>query len=134
MIVADTNLVVYLLIENEKSELARAIWAKDRDWMLPAFWASEFLNVLTTSVRHGLLTLSDAHATWKLAAALFDENEIHPDGDEVLDMAAERKLSAYDAQFAVTAANLQVPLVTFDGDLLKACPDLAIAPDQFAAA
>jgi predicted nucleic acid-binding protein len=133
MIVADTNVVIPLLIENENSELARAVWAKDRDWMMPPFWSSEFLNVLTTFVRRDVLTLRDAHATWQLAAALFDENEIQPVWDDVLDMAAARKLSAYDAQFAVTAAQLQVPLVTFDGQMLKACPELAIAPEKFVA-
>ena len=133
MIVADTNLVVHLLIEDEKSDLARAVWSKDSDWMLPAFWSSEFLNVLTTSVRHGVLTLGDAHATWQLAVVLFDDSEIQPAGDDVLEMAAERKLSAYDAQFAVTAADLGVSLVTFDRDLQKRCPNIASAPERFAA-
>jgi predicted nucleic acid-binding protein len=133
MIVADTNLVVHLLIEDEKSVVARAVWSKDSDWMLPAFWTSEFLNVLTTLVRHGVLTLRDAHATWQLALTMFDDAEIQPAGDDVLDMAAERKLSAYDAQFAVVAADLDVSLVTFDGDLRKACPGLAVAPEHFTA-
>jgi predicted nucleic acid-binding protein len=101
--------------------------------MLPAFWTSEFLNVLTTLVRHGVLTLRDAHATWQIALTMFDDAEIQPAGDDVLDMAAERKLSAYDAQFAVVAADLDVSLVTFDRDLRKACADLAIAPERFAA-
>jgi predicted nucleic acid-binding protein len=132
MIVADTNLVVHLLIEDEKSELARAVWSKDSRWMLPALWRHEFLNVLTTFVRQGVLTLRDAHETWHLALAIFDESEIQPAADDVLDMAAERKLTAYDAQFAVAAADLHVSLVTSDRDLLKACPGLAIAPERFA--
>lgn len=133
MIVADTNLVVHLLIEGEKSDVARAVWSKDSEWMLPPFWTSEFLNVLTTFVRRGVLTLRDAHSTWELALTLFDNAEIEPAGDDVLDMAAERKLSAYDAQFAVVAADLDVSLVTFDRDLLKACSSFAIAPERFIA-
>ena len=77
--------------------------------------------------------LVDAQATWRLALTMFDDAEIQPAGDDVLDMAAERKLSAYDAQFAVVAADLDVSLVTFDRDLLKACPELAIAPERFGA-
>ena len=80
LIVVDTNLVVHLLIEDEKSGVARAVWSKDSDWMLPAFWTSEFLNVLTTLVRHGILTLRDAHATWRLALTMFDDAEIQPAG------------------------------------------------------
>ena len=134
MIVADTNLIASLLIEREQSDVARAVWSKDSDWMLPTLWRSEFLNVLTISVRVGVLTLAKAHETWKLALALFDDSEIEPVGDDVLDMAAARKLTAYDAQFAVAAAHLHVPLVTSDRDLLKACPSIAIAPERFAAA
>jgi len=133
MIVADTNLVASLLIEREQSDVARAVWSKDSDWMLPPLWRSEFLNVLTISVRAGVLTLADAHETWRLALALFDDSEIEPAGDDVLDMAAERKLTAYDAQFAVAAAQLHVPLVTSDRDLLKVCPSIAIAPERFTA-
>ncbi len=133
MIVADTNLVASLLIEREQSDVARAVWSKDSDWMLPPLWRSELLNVLTISVRAGVLTLADAHETWRLALALFDDSEIEPAGDDVLDMAAERKLTAYDAQFAVAAAQLHVPLVTSDRDLLKVCPSIAIAPERFTA-
>ena len=72
MTVADTDLVASLLIEREQSDVARAVWSRDSDWMLPPLWRSEFLNVLTISVRAGVLTLADAHETWKLALALFD--------------------------------------------------------------
>ena len=49
----------------------------------------------------------------------------------MLDRAAERSLSAYDAQFVVAAADLDVPLVTSDRRLLSACADLAISPESF---
>ncbi|MGZ5446412.1 MAG: hypothetical protein ACXWLY_31220 [Thermoanaerobaculia bacterium] len=55
MIVADTNLVAYLLIEGDKTAAARAVWKKDSRWMLPTLWRSEFLNVLTTAVRSRVL-------------------------------------------------------------------------------
>lgn len=131
MIVADTNLVAYLLIEGEKTEMARAVWAKDPRWMLPTLWRSEFLNVLTTAVCAHVLTLAEAHETWRRAQTIFGRSEMEPSGDDVLEMAAERKLSAYDAQFVVAAVNLEVPLVTADRGLLAACPDLSISPERF---
>ena len=131
MIVADTNLVAYLLIEGTQTATARAVWDKDPQWMLPTIWRSEFLNVLTTAVRASVLTLEQAHETWHLALTIFGESEVEPSGDDVLDRAAERKLSAYDAQFAVAAADLGVPLVTADRRLLAACGDLAVPPGQF---
>jgi predicted nucleic acid-binding protein len=133
VIVADTNLVAYLLIEGEKTDLVRAVWTADPRWMLPTLWRSEFLNVLTTSVRAKVLTLIQAHDTWHVAQTVFGQSEVEPAGDDVLEMAAAHSLSAYDAQFVVAAANLGVPLVTSDRHLLQACPDIAIAPEKFVA-
>ncbi|MDP9360912.1 MAG: type II toxin-antitoxin system VapC family toxin [Acidobacteriota bacterium] len=132
MIVADTNLIAYLLVEGEKTELARSVWKRDPRWMLPTLWRSEFLNVLTTVVRARLLTLDQAHQTWHLALTIFGANEVEPAGDAVLDLAAARHLSACDAQFVVAAVDLDVPLVTSDRRMLLACPDVAIASDRFA--
>jgi predicted nucleic acid-binding protein len=131
VIVADTNLVAYLLIEGEKTELARSVWGHDAQWMMPALWRSEFLNVLATSTRARVLTSNEAHEIWHLALTLFSSHEVQTAGDAVLDVAAERLISAYDAQFVVAALELEVPLVTSDRRLLDACPDLAIAPERF---
>ena len=133
LIVADTNLVAYLLIFSEHTSLARAVWVKDDRWMLPTLWRSEFLNVLVTSTRAGILTRAQAGDTWHIAKAVFGANEIEPSGDDVLATAVERNVSAYDAQFVVAASDLGVPLVTADRRLQAACPDLAIAPERFTA-
>ena len=66
-----------------------------------------------------------------MALTIFGGNEVEPEGDDVLDRAAERSLSAYDAQFVVAAADLDEPLVTSDRRLLSACADLAISPESF---
>jgi predicted nucleic acid-binding protein len=133
VIVADTNLVAYLLIEGEKTDLARAVWTADPRWMLPTLWRSEFLNVLTTSVRAKVLTLAEAHDIWNVAQTVFGQSEVEPAGDAVLETAAARSLSAYDAQYVVAAVDLEAPLITSDRRLLKACPDIAIAPETFSA-
>jgi predicted nucleic acid-binding protein len=131
LIVADTNLVAYLLIEGARTALARSVRDADPQWMLPTFWRSEFLNVLTTSIRARVLTLEEAHRTWHRGLILFGAGEFEPSGDEVLDIAAKHGLSAYDAQFVVTAIQLEVPLVTFDGRLVAACPEVAIPAERF---
>jgi predicted nucleic acid-binding protein len=131
VIVADTNLVAYLLIDGTQTATAKAVWEKDPQWMLPTIWRSEFLNVLTTAVRANVLTLEQAHETWHVALTIFGGSEIEPEGDDVLDVAAARNLSAYDAQFVVTASDLDAQLVTSDRRLLSACADLAVNPERF---
>lgn len=130
MIVADTNLVAYLLIEGTRTAAANAVWEKDSRWMLPTIWRSEFLNVLTTAMRADVLTLEQAHDMWQVALTIFGGSEVEPEGDDVLDLAAQHSLSAYDAQFVVAAADLEVPLVT-DRRLLAACANLAVSPEGF---
>lgn len=133
MIVADTNLVSYLLIEGQRTAAARAVWARDPQWRLPTLWRSEFLNVLATLERAGGLTARQALDTWRKASRLFRSSEVEPSGEEVLRTAFRRKLSAYDAQFVVAAEVLDVPLVTSDGKILSSCPDRALALEAFAA-
>jgi predicted nucleic acid-binding protein len=131
MIVVDTNVIAYLLIDGERSEMARAVWARDSRWMLPTLWRSEFLNILITSVRARVLTWVDAERIWQVAISIFGESEVEPSGTAVLKTASERNLSAHDAQFVVAAADLGVPLVTYDRRILNACPDIAVAADRF---
>jgi predicted nucleic acid-binding protein len=130
MIVADTNLVAYLLIEGEKTASARKVWDRDRHWLLPPLWRSEFLNVLTLAVRGSVLTETQALHTWSLATALFARSEREPAGEAVLETALRVGLSAYDAHFVVLAEELGVSLVTSDKGILRACPDLAVRLEE----
>lgn len=134
MIVADTNLVAYLLVEGEHTEAARAVWQRDADWRLPPLWRSEFLSVLSTSVRVGVLDETQASSAWRRGTALFAPCEVEPEGEAVLHAAIRDRLSAYDAQFVVVAERLGVPLVTADRAILHARPDLAVAIVRFGSA
>jgi predicted nucleic acid-binding protein len=132
VIVADTNLVSYLLIEGERTEQARRIWQRDPAWILPPLWRSEFLNVLALSVRATVLSTEQARASWQHAASLFRSSEVEPEGPAVLDAALRLGISAYDAHFVVVAERLGVKLVTHDRELLDLCPDRTVSMRQFA--
>ena len=131
MIIADTNLVSYLLIEGERTTAARRVHQQDPDWKLPTLWRSEFLNVLATAVRAGVLERAQAFSVWWTACDLFSHQEIEPDGDQVLSVALERQISAYDAHFVVLAQDLGIPLVTGDAVIARQCPDLTVTIENF---
>jgi predicted nucleic acid-binding protein len=131
VIVADTNLVCYLLIEGERTAAARSAWQKDSHWILPPLWRSEFLNVLATAVRSSVLTIDQASRVWHHASGLFRGSEYDPEGEAVLQAAVRTGLSAYDAHFVVVAEELSVTLVTGDRKIGGACPHIARELEDF---
>lgn len=132
MIVADTNLVAYLLIDGERTNAARKVWKKDPEWVLPPLWRSEFLNVLSLATRSGIIPETQAIQTWRTAIHLFRDSEQEPGGEEVLREAVRVGITAYDAQFSVLARRLAVTLVTGDRKLARACRDCAVSIETFA--
>ena len=132
MIVADTNLIGYLLIDGEQTESARRVWTRDPDWAMPPLWRSEFLNVLVVAHRAGALDRDQLVETWRRSTIFMNATELEPDGEQVLKIALGRDLSAYDAQFIAVASEFGVPLVTADQRVLTRCPDIAVSIHDFA--
>ncbi len=132
MIVADTNLISYMLIEGDQTELARQVWVRDHEWAMPSLWRSEFLNVLALSHRVGALDEEQVIFLWRSSSIFLDTTEVEPDGEQVLEIAMNSGISAYDAHFVAVANELGVPLVTADKRLLVRCEDVAISIVSFA--
>jgi predicted nucleic acid-binding protein len=55
MIVVDTNVIAYLYLTGEYSDLSERLLEHDPDWMAPRLWRSEFRNVLALYLRKELL-------------------------------------------------------------------------------
>ena len=70
MIVADSNLIAYLLIPGAKSALAERIITRDRDWAVPLLCRSEVRNILALYMRHEGMTVSQAKSTMERAESL----------------------------------------------------------------
>ncbi len=132
MIVADTNLVAYLLLEGDHTAAAERVLDQDSHWIAPVPWRSELRNVLTSYVRRDLLALEQAYRFMELGEILLRGREYSIPSESVLELAASSGCTAYDCEFVALAQRSEVPLVTSDRQVLAAFPDIAIDPRRFA--
>lgn len=131
MIVADTNLIAYLMMEGTRTAEARAVLRADPEWAAPLPWRSEFRNVLALYMREHHLRLADARQYAHEAEALLAGHEHHVESGTVLGLAERSMCSAYDCEFVHLAQELGVPLVTSDRKLQRAFPRTAISMEGF---
>jgi predicted nucleic acid-binding protein len=131
VIVVDVNVVAYFLIEGDKTAAARDLLRRDPDWRLPALWRHEYLNVLATYAREGGATVAEARSLWRRGVELFAAGEQGVDMESALALAAENRISAYDAQYITLARQLQTVCVTEDQRLLGQFPALARSMQAF---
>lgn len=124
MLLVDTNIVAFLLIEGDHTEAARELRTRDPDWRSEAFLLVEFTNVLASSIATKRMTLSLAGDFLAKAAALFDGKLARLPHASVLAIAARHRVSAYDARFLALADLLESRLVTEDARLRGAAPSL----------
>ena len=109
MIVADTNLIAYFLIQGGFTPDACAVYTKDPEWVAPSLWRSEFRNVLILSFRQKILTLDDMLSTMDRAERLVMWQGYQMDSSRVLRLAADSGSSAYDCEFVALALDLASP-------------------------
>ena len=127
MIVVDTNVVAYLFLRGEFAAQAEAWLRRDRDWVAPLLWRSEFRNLLAGYLRRKQLTFDMVREIQREAETLLIGNEHEVDSQSVLELVRDSACSAYDCEFAAVAIRLGVKLVTADSKLLKAFPEHTIA-------
>jgi predicted nucleic acid-binding protein len=131
VIVADTDLIAYLLIQSERTAEAERVQARDGTWLAPPLWRSEFRNVLALYVKSGKLGLASVLDLAAAAEALMRGREVEVDAPTVLRLAAASGCTAYDCEFVAVAQAAGVPLVTVDRKLAAAFPGVAVSPAEF---
>jgi predicted nucleic acid-binding protein len=127
MIVADTNLIAYLLINGEFTKQAELVYQFDQDWVAPYLWRSEFRNILALYLRKNYLSSTDAKTIMLQAEDLMKMKEFELDSESILSLISECSLSAYDCEYITLAQKLDISLVTSDKKILKSFPNLAIS-------
>jgi len=131
MIAADANLIAQLVLEHNQTELARAIYQRDPNWVMPELWRHELLNVLANHCRFKKVSYDKLLVAWQHAITLFADSVKPVDMPLALKIAGERNVTAYDAQYLVLAKTLDIPLVTEDRKLRQAAPDLTLSMQAF---
>ncbi len=133
MIVADTNLLIYLYVRGQRTRESEAVLRRDAVWTAPLLWRSEFRNVLIGLVRKHALLLDEALSMIDEAERWLAGHEYSVISRRVLTLAERSGCSAYDCEFVALAEDLGVLFVTTDRQILKAFPTIAISPSSFTA-
>ena len=128
MIVADVNIIVYLLTDCPQKERATVLFQRDPDWWMPHLWRHEFLNVVVTLARHRVVGESDAVVLWRNGISLFGARELHPSHERALELAIIHEISSYDAQYVALAEELGAPFLTDDARLVRKIPEICRRP------
>jgi predicted nucleic acid-binding protein len=127
MIVVDANVIVYAVVESERTALAKKIAAKDSRWILPPLWRFEVTSSLVTLIRGKALDSNRAATALREADELSSNREVAVQQQAVLDTALLFNLSAYDAQYIALARRFKIKCVTADQRILKNAPQFAIS-------
>lgn len=129
VLVVDTNIVAYLLIEGDRTRDAQALYALDPEWRSEAFLLIEFSNILATCERSKDLARSQAEALLATAESRL-RGLIALPHRVALEHARRFGVSACDARFLAVAEKLRSPLVTEDARLRAAAPSLTRSLDE----
>jgi len=131
MIVADTNLFVYLFVKGQRTNQAEAVLQHDPVWAAPLLWRSEFRNTLMGLVRRKDLEFEGVVEVVKEVEQWMLGREYTVVSHHVLQLAGQSACSAYDCEFVSLAMDLDVVLVTSDRQILRAFPKVAVSPQDF---
>jgi predicted nucleic acid-binding protein len=132
MIVADSNIIAYLYLPSDYSDLAAGLLAKDSHWVAPLLWRSEMRNVLAAYLRRNILNFHQIYKIQQEAEDLLRDREFELESSDVLRLVASSDCSAYDCEFVALAQRLKCKLVTMDKKILVNFPDIAQALTDFA--
>ncbi len=128
MIVVDTNVMVQLVIGGEEGTDSTLLLERDDQWAAPEIIMSELRNVLVGFVRRQAITPDQAKTMIGYASEVLENRILSVDSSQVIDVALECGLTAYDAEFVSLARALNLPLATRDNGILRGAPDVAILP------
>lgn len=112
MIVVDTDILSYYLLEGARTAQAHRLKELDGDWRAPQLWRAEFVSVVHKNLKAKFISLPKAHEILAAAGTVFGGIDMPVEMPSVLDIAVATGASTYDAHFLALARRIGRPLVT----------------------
>lgn len=131
MIVVDTNVLGYLYFPSDLNSNVEKLQERERDWIAPVLWKSEFLNVAALYYRKKLITLPEAVEAFEKANEFVITFDIHSEYKEIFSLIASSACSSYDCEFVSLAKSLAIKLITYDKQILQEFSGLALKPEDY---
>jgi predicted nucleic acid-binding protein len=132
MIVVDVSTIAYLWIPGDLTSLAERALARDPHWVSSILWRSELRNVLAGYLRGGRLPPDVAGRCLAGAESQMAGREFVVPSALVMAKVTASSCSAYDCEYVALAADMHVPLVTSDRQILDQFPGVSQSLRAFA--
>ena len=128
--VLDTSVTAAWLLPDEANGHTRRLYALIRrdevEPQAPNIWQWQCANILANGVRLGRIPTTAIEGLWGVLEAIRHRVELHElapaQHKAALGVAMDAGLSASDAAYMWLARSLNLPLATFDKDLIAAAP------------
>ena len=130
--VVDTNVVAYYLLGTAPFlDEVRQFWRTVEEAWAPVHWEAELANAVWMAVRTGVLPGDEGHQKLDLAARLGIQSVPNRSlWQPALTRALDSDATVYDTLFVELAVQRNLPLATFDKNILKKFPDIAKRPSS----
>jgi predicted nucleic acid-binding protein len=133
VIVADASVVAALVLPRAQSELVEELQRADASWVAPPLVLSELRSIMASLVRHHMRTPVQGSELFVLATEALEAVTFEPDARRVMELVAGSGCSSYDCEYVAVAEELACPLATFDAELMRAFPTIAVHPERLLA-
>jgi predicted nucleic acid-binding protein len=130
--VLDASMTLSWAFEDESTPFTVAVlkFLETAHAVMPALWPFEVVNVLSAAERRGRISATDLAEFLEQLRLLPVEIEHRPAtwlAQQILPLARNYHISAYDAAYLELAIRERLPLATLDDDLRRAASDAGVA-------
>jgi predicted nucleic acid-binding protein len=129
--VVDAHIISLMTFPGRFSSTVSRLHEENPQWVAPALWKADFLNILALYYRKGMIDYSQAAIALDVAERLIGAREHAADAKAIMEVIVNSNCSAYDCEFIVLAKKLATKVITYNKKLIEEFPDLALTPEEY---